>query len=83
MLATVGLRISEALHLRVDDIIFHKNYAELIIYGKGNKQRILKISKEYAEELVKFANGKEYLFQIRKIFLLLLGPWREDSKIML
>ncbi|MFA6639150.1 MAG: tyrosine-type recombinase/integrase [Defluviitoga tunisiensis] len=68
LLATVGLRISEALHLRVDDIIFHKNYAELIIYGKGNKQRILKISKEYAEELVKFENGKEYLFSNKEDF---------------
>lgn len=62
LLSTTGIRISEALSLKVEHIIFNKDHAELIINGKGNKERILKISKEYANELVNFANGKKYIF---------------------
>lgn len=62
LLLKVGLRISEALSLKKENIVFNKNYAELIVKGKGNKERILKISKEYAEELINFSNNKNYLF---------------------
>ncbi|PNR92856.1 tyrosine-type recombinase/integrase [Petrotoga sp. 9PWA.NaAc.5.4] len=62
LLLKTGLRISEALSLKKENIVFNKTYAEIIVKGKGSKERILKISKEYAEELINFSNNKNYLF---------------------
>jgi len=62
LLLKVGLRISEALYLEKEHIIFYNDHAELVINGKGNRVRYLKISKQYAEQLVNFSNGKKYLF---------------------
>jgi len=62
LLLKTGLRISEALSLEKEHIIFYDNHAELVINGKGNRVRYLKISKQYAEQLVTFANGKKYIF---------------------
>jgi len=62
LLLKTGLRISEALSLEKEHIIFYDDHAELVINGKGNRVRYLKISKQYAEQLVTFANGKKYIF---------------------
>lgn len=62
LLLKTGLRISEALSLEKEHIIFYNDHAELVINGKGNRVRYLKISKQYAEQLVTFANGKKYIF---------------------
>jgi integrase/recombinase XerD len=62
LLLKTGLRISEALSLEKEQIIFYDDHAELVINGKGNRVRYLKISKQYAEQLVTFANGKKYIF---------------------
>lgn len=62
LLLNTGLRISEALSLKKESIVFNQNYAEIIVKGKGNKERYLKISKEYAEELLSFSENKEYIF---------------------
>lgn len=67
LLYGAGLRISEALNLRVNDV----NSENLIITGKGNKQRqifILPVVKECIQEYVKSCpylglnNKAEYLF---------------------
>ncbi|PWJ90041.1 integrase/recombinase XerD [Oceanotoga teriensis] len=63
LLLKVGLRISEALNLKKENIIFYNDHAELIITGKGAKERILKITLEYAENLIK-TSGKDYVFEI-------------------
>ncbi|UYP00533.1 tyrosine-type recombinase/integrase [Oceanotoga sp. DSM 15011] len=63
LLLKVGLRISEALSLKKENIIFYNDHAELIITGKGAKERILKITLEYAENLIK-TSGKDYVFEI-------------------
>jgi integrase/recombinase XerD len=60
LLIKMGLRISEALSLKRKNLIFHTEYCEMIVIGKGNKERILKISKEYAESLL--FNNTDYLF---------------------
>ncbi len=62
LLLKTGLRISEALSLEKEQIIFYNDHAELVINGKGNRVRYLKISKQYAEQLVTFSNGKKYIF---------------------
>jgi len=70
LLLKTGLRISEALSLEKEQIIFYDDHAELVINGKGNRVRYLKISKQYAEQLVTFAEestpngvqGKKYIF---------------------
>ncbi|MBL5981529.1 hypothetical protein HWHPT5561_08780 [Petrotoga sp. HWH.PT.55.6.1] len=70
LLLKTGLRISEALWLEKEQIIFYNDHAELVINGKGNRVRYLKISKQYAEQLITFAEkntpkgaqGKKYIF---------------------
>jgi len=62
LLLKTGLRISEALWLEKEQIIFYNDHAELVINGKGNRVRYLKISKQYAEQLINFSNGKKYIF---------------------
>lgn len=78
LLLKTGLRISEALSLEKEHIIFYDDHAELVINGKGNRVRYLKISKQYAEQLITFAEedapngvkentpkmvqGKKYIF---------------------
>ncbi|MDN5247692.1 MAG: tyrosine-type recombinase/integrase [Wolbachia endosymbiont of Tyrophagus putrescentiae] len=64
LLYGAGLRISEALDLKVGDV----NNEELVISGKGNKQRqifILPIVKKFIEEYIKvcpYSHTAEYLF---------------------
>jgi integrase/recombinase XerD len=45
LLLKIGLRISEALNLKRENFIVHKN-------GKGSKERILKISFDYAKNIL-------------------------------
>ncbi len=52
LLLKIGLRISEALNLKRENFIVHKNYAEIIVNGKGSKERILKISFDYAKNIL-------------------------------
>lgn len=60
LLLKVGLRISEALKLERENFIIHRNYAEIVIDGKGSKERILKISFDYAKEILNFTD--KYIF---------------------
>jgi integrase/recombinase XerD len=68
-----GLRISEALNIKLDDIDF-ENDELTIIKGKGNKQRIVYISKvkdvlkEYLKVRNEFKNSttSDYLFISQK-----------------
>ena len=45
---TAGLRVSELVGLRVDDITFEANYVDVYVRGKGRKHRILKLWKAVA-----------------------------------
>ncbi len=60
LLLKMGLRISEALNLKRENFIMHRNYAEIIIDGKGSKERILKISFDYAKEILNYT--EQYIF---------------------
>ena len=68
LLAYCGLRISEALHLKLNDI--HLVSRELVVTGKGNKKRIVMISDKVAEVLTTYINERDtdsdYLFVSRQ-----------------
>lgn len=61
LIVTMGLRISEALNLKKENFIFHNKYCEVVIIGKGKKERVLKISNDYASKLVN--NKNNYIFE--------------------
>ena len=45
---TGGLRVSEIVGIRMDDLAFRGNYLDLSIHGKGRKERALTLWKEVA-----------------------------------
>ena len=57
ILHKTGLRISELLDLRVEDIDYEKNKA--LVRGKGKKERIIYLSQELCEKMKNYARGKE------------------------
>ena len=69
MLYATGVRVSELVNIKVDDIDF--NNRRIRILGKGNKERIVYYG-EYAEEILKeYINSREknkenYLFMNSK-----------------
>jgi site-specific recombinase XerD len=48
---TSGMRVSELIGLRLDDITFRGRYLDLVVRGKGRKQRALSLWKEVGESL--------------------------------
>jgi len=46
-----GLRVSELVGLRLDDLVFRDSYVDVSIRGKGRKERSLPLWKEIAESL--------------------------------
>ncbi len=48
---TAGLRVSELVGLRVDEVTFESRYVNLHVRGKGRKDRILKLWKAVAKSL--------------------------------
>ena len=51
LLINSGMRISELLNLRREDVQISKDVARIRIRGKGSKERIVQISKEIVEEV--------------------------------
>lgn len=46
-----GLRVSEIVGLRLDDVTFRGRYADVLVRGKGRKQRVLPLWKQVADSL--------------------------------
>lgn len=46
-----GLRVSELVDLRLDNVTFRGRYADVLVHGKGRKQRVLSLWKEVADSL--------------------------------
>jgi site-specific recombinase XerD len=46
-----GLRVSEIVGLRLDDITFRGRYADILVRGKGRKERVLPLWKQVADSL--------------------------------
>ena len=46
-----GLRVSEIVGLRLDDVTFRDRYADVLIRGKGREQRVLPLWRQVAKSL--------------------------------
>lgn len=46
-----GLRVSELIGVRLDDVTFRGRYADVLVRGKGRKQRVLPLWKEVGDSL--------------------------------
>ncbi|MGI5865574.1 MAG: tyrosine-type recombinase/integrase [Myxococcales bacterium] len=46
-----GLRVSELIGLRLGDLVFRDRYVDLLVRGKGRKERVLPLWKEVADSL--------------------------------
>ena len=58
-----GMRISEALGIRMKDCEIAKRYVSVSILGKGSKVRHVFIARPVFDEIVKVFDAKEFLFQ--------------------
>ena len=48
---TGGLRVSELVGLRLDDVRFDGRYVEILVHGKGRKERALLLWKEVGDAI--------------------------------
>ena len=65
---SAGLRVSELLNLKLEDLESEKNYG-WVIKGKGNKDRLFILASSLKQELLDFIeknNPKDYLFTNNK-----------------
>lgn len=54
-LYSCGLRVSELVHLKFSDIFFDEGFIRII--GKGNKERLVPVSKSVEKEMGYYTNG--------------------------
>jgi len=62
-LAETGLRISEALGIRLSDIVASKGFYRLTIRGKGNKEREILVASWLLERVRAAFHGETFLFE--------------------
>ncbi len=58
---STGMRLSELLHLQDERVDFARN--EIRVLGKGNKERIIPISRELAEQIRRYSRLKQERFE--------------------
>ena len=58
-----GMRISEALGIRIQDCEIGERYVRASILGKGSKMRRVSITRPIFDEIVKVFRSSEFLFQ--------------------
>ena len=46
-----GLRVSELINLRLEDLTFRGRYVDVLVHGKGRKERVLPLWKEVGDSL--------------------------------
>lgn len=68
-LAYSGLRISECLNLKLDDVDFEKNIIR-VINGKGGKNRIVPLAKQLVDELLLYRDTQRPKVKSEKFFAL-------------
>jgi len=61
--AFTGARISEMIGLRLSDIKENTRNVRCTVRGKGGRERVLRIKKEFYEELLEFFKGTTFLFE--------------------
>jgi len=65
MLYSTGLRVSELVNMKVEDINFNDSTG-WVRKGKGSKDRFFALSKELAAELKEYLNGREHIYIFSK-----------------
>ena len=61
-----GLRVSELIELKFSNIYFNEGFISVI--GKGNKERLVPVSKSVEKEINLYRNGDRSLLDIKKGF---------------
>jgi integrase len=62
-LATTGLRISELIGIRLEDVKKADGHFMVRVLGKGQKQRVVKVSPDLIDRVRQTYQGKKYLFE--------------------
>ncbi|MGA2977724.1 MAG: tyrosine-type recombinase/integrase [Spirochaetia bacterium] len=62
-LATTGLRISELIRIRLEDVKAADSHYLVRVLGKGQKQRAVKVCQDLIERVRKTYHGRGYLFE--------------------
>ena len=62
-LGTTGLRILELIGIRLEDMKEADGHCMVRVLGKGQKQRIVKVSRDLVERVRQTYQGREYLFE--------------------
>ena len=65
MLYSSGLRVSELVNLKVDDLNFNENIG-WVRKGKGNKDRIFTLSSNLGQEFKEYLEGREHKYLFSK-----------------
>ena len=58
-----GLRISEMCSVKLADVRESDKYVSVRVIGKGQKERIIKVSRAVVDDIKAFFGGKVYLFE--------------------
>jgi len=61
-----GCRVSEMINIQIVDCKELEKYVEIKITGKGNKERIIKVSKELFNQIIQEFKGSVFLFENTK-----------------
>jgi integrase/recombinase XerD len=64
-LYSTGLRVSEALGIRIADLEAFESYYSVTVVGKGNKARVVKVAKSLIDSILQELGGTTYLFETR------------------
>jgi len=72
LLARLGLRAGEVIHLTLDDIDWHNS--EITIRGKGNRGDRLPIPQDVGQALVRYLRQTRPLCASRRVFIRLRAP---------
>ncbi len=75
LLYQTGMRRSELINLKEEDINFEKR--EILIFGKGNKERIVPISPNLSLEIQSYLKIKREMFEHSNIYLLSLKSGKQ------
>ncbi len=68
LLYVTGIRLSELINLKEDDVNFTENV--LKVTGKRNKQRIIPFSEKDKEDIIRYMNFKKSMFEKRSPYLI-------------
>lgn len=66
LLWMTGLRISEALNIRVSDCTVEGEVVDIVVLGKGRKERHVQIRRSLYDKIRTLYHGQEYLFATQR-----------------